>query len=217
MLQSLKKSGKKIEGDPSLAWHPNFRNAEALPDTKTVRTKFFVNIIMIAVTLALVLSSALREFKLSALKIQLADIEEQISSSSKANNDAIATYKLFQAQEKVFNESYGYVKDAFRFSDFVMRVGQVMPAGVKIRRIDYRGPGGGVVMAANVKGLDAAASDDVSAFVQLVKADPHLARDFPLVTLTGLARSVSDESMSFELAFAPKPVVKTAPAGGEGK
>lgn len=217
MLQSLKKTGKKNEGDSYLAWHPNFRNAEALPDTKTVRTKFFVNVIVIAVTLSLLLSGALREFKLSSLRAELAKVEEQIALSTKASEQAVAAYKQFQAQEKVFNEVLGYVKDPFRVSEFIIRMGEIMPAGVKIRRIEYKGLEGGVVVAANVSGLDASASDDVTAFVQLVKSDPILARDFPAVTIRGLARSVTDEAMSFELVFAPKPIVKPAPKGGENK
>lgn len=218
MLQSLKKNAKKNEGYASLAWHPNFRNTEALPDTKTVRTKFFVNIIAIAITLALLLSGALREFKLSSLRAELADVEEQVSASTKASNDAVAAYKLFQAQEKLFAEAYGFVKNPFRFPDFIIRLGQILPPGVKIRRIEYKGVTAGLVVSASVGGLDAGASDEVSVFVQLVKSDAVLARDFPMVSLTGLpTRNVADNSMSFEMAFAPKPVAKPAPKGGDGK
>ena len=218
MLQSLKKNAKKSEGDASLAWHPNFRNTEALPDTKTVRTKFFVNIIVIAVTLALLLSGALREFKLSSLRTELADLEEQVSASTKASNDAIAAYKLFQAQEKLFAEAHGFVKDPFRFPDFIIRLGQILPPGVTIRRIEYKSLTAGLVVSASVVGLDAGASDEVAAFVQLVKSDTVLARDFPVVSLTGLpSRNMADNSMSFEMAFAPKPVAKPAPKGGAGK
>ncbi|MBC8010478.1 MAG: hypothetical protein H7067_10325 [Burkholderiales bacterium] len=213
MLPLPKKTGKKTEVDQATAWHPNFRNPEQLPDTKTVRTKFFVNIIVIAITSALLLSVALREFKLRALRTQLSDVEEQITASTKASGAAIAAYKLFQTEEKTFNEAYELVKDPFRFSDFVIRLGEVMPNGVKIRRIDYKGLGGGVVVAASVGGLDAKASSDVSAFVQLVQSDALLTRDFAVVTLTGLSRSAADGSMSFELSLTPKPTIK----GGERK
>lgn len=217
MLPLPKKTGKKNEADQTLAWHPNFRNPEQLPDTKTVRTKFFVNVLMIAVALALLLSSALREFKIHSLKTQLADVEAQISVSTKPSEAAVATYKLFQAEEKIFNEAHSLVKDPFRFSDFIIRLGGVMPPGVKIRRVDYKGLGGGVVVAASVKGLDAKASDDVSDFVQIVQKDTALSRDFPVVTLTGLARSVADGAMSFELLFAPKPTPKPASKAGGAK
>lgn len=210
MLPLPKKTGKKNEVNQASAWHPNFRNPEQLPDTKTVRTKFFVNIIVIAITSALVLSVALREFKLHALRVQLADVEGQILASTKPSGAAIAAYKLFQAEEKIFNDAYSLVKHPFRFSDFIIRLGEVMPPGVKVRRIDYKGLGGGVIVAASVSGLDAKASNDVSAFVRLMQSDAFLTRDFPVVTLTGLARSVADESMGFELTFAPKPVVKPA-------
>jgi hypothetical protein len=213
MLPLPKKTGKKNEVDQAMAWHPNFRNPEQLPDTKTVRTKFFVNIIVIAITSALLLSVALREFKLRALRTQLSDVEEQITASTKASDAAIAAYKLFQAEEKTFNEAYELVKHPFRVSDFVIRLGEIMPTGVRIRRIDYKGLAGGVVVAASIGGLDAKASSDVSAFVQLVQSDAFLTRDFGVVTLTGLARSAADESMSFELAF----TVKSSTKGGERK
>ena len=52
MLLLSKKSDDQSEEEP--LWHPNFRNYERLPDTKVVRTTFFVNTAAIAVTLMLV-------------------------------------------------------------------------------------------------------------------------------------------------------------------
>ena len=48
---------KKSDSEPVAAplWHTNFRNFEQLPDTKVVRTTFFVNTAAIAIAAGLLL------------------------------------------------------------------------------------------------------------------------------------------------------------------
>ena len=43
MLSLLKKKPDAAAANLTPAWHPNFRNFERLPDTKVVRTTFFIN------------------------------------------------------------------------------------------------------------------------------------------------------------------------------
>jgi len=77
MLSLLK---KKPDAAANLtpAWHPNFRNFERLPDTKVVRTTFFVNATAIVVALVALIFTANREIGLHSLNSQIGEIEAQI-------------------------------------------------------------------------------------------------------------------------------------------
>jgi Tfp pilus assembly protein PilN len=216
MLSLLNKSGGKSDAGQALAWHPNFRNAEQLPDTKTVRTKFFVNVVAITLLAALVLVVTLRELKLASLRSELADVEAQIAAATKPSEKAIADYKLYQEQEKRFNDAYALVKDPFRVPEFLMHLGSILPHGVRIKRVDFRGQV--VNVSGSVRGLDAAASDVASEFVKTLQSDKDFAVHFSAITLRDLGRNVDDGNMNFELVFAFKALPKeTKPKAKEKK
>ena len=60
------------------AWHPNFRNFQRLPDTKPVRTVFFINGLAVVVALVLLLFVAYQEYALFTVNRQIAELEAQI-------------------------------------------------------------------------------------------------------------------------------------------
>lgn len=211
MLSLLNKSRGDKAAAQVIPWRPDFRDVSQLPDTKTVRTDFFVNVIAVAFTGALALYVAQREWAVLGLKESLADVEARIASVKPASEKAQAAYKVFQAEEAKFNEAFALVRDPFRIQDFLTHLGSVLPPGVSVRRIDFRGPGQNVFLAGSVKGLDAAASDVASAFVKQLQADKVLANYFELVKLENIARNVDEGSLNVELVFAfKKPAVKGA-------
>jgi len=65
MLSLTKKSDAQVA---SPLWHTNFRNFERLPDTKVVRTTFFINTAAVALTLGLLLWLGYREYHLYNLR-----------------------------------------------------------------------------------------------------------------------------------------------------
>jgi hypothetical protein len=201
LLNKKKAGAARPEGH---AWHPDFRNVSRLPDTKTVRTKFFVNVIAIAVTVALSLYIALHELDYSALKSDLEAVEADIEVKQPLSTKAVAAFKVFQAEEKAFNEAYGVVKDPLSFPDLLMQLGSLLPRNVRIERVNFAGRDSSLTVSGSVRGLDAAASDVASEFVKMLQADESLKEMFAAITLTNLGRNVAEGNMSFELNFVPK-------------
>src|ERR1700761_8135502 len=103
MLTLSKKSDDQTESEP--LWHPNFRNFERLPDTKVVRTTFFVNTASIAITLALAMWVFYREYHIRTLQQQIAATEQQISSNTKQNAEALRLNKIFIAEDQKITEA----------------------------------------------------------------------------------------------------------------
>jgi hypothetical protein len=213
MLSLLKKPGAdKSAESAALPWRPDFRDVSSLPDTKVVRTDFVVNLVALVITGGLALFVAQREWAVVSLRNMLAEVEARIADAAPDSEKAVAAYKLFQAEETKFNEAFALVREPFRFQHFLAHLGSVLPANVRIGRVDYRGLGQTVVVHGSVKGLDAAASDAASNFVEQLQQDAEFARYFPSITLTSLGRNADEGSLNLELVFAfPKPEVKKGP------
>ena len=215
MLPLLKKStgDKAGSGQAALAWRPDFRDLASLPDIKTVRTSFFVNTVAIGVATALLLFVVQREWSVMGTNNSLKDVEARISATEPESNLAKVAFAKFQTEEKKFNEVQAFVEDQFRLPDFMLRIGQIMPAGVSIRRIDYRGPGKDILVTGSVEGLDSSASDIASAFVKTLQSDTALSKDITSVALANLARNVEEGALNMELLFTLKPLPSVAAKG----
>ena len=201
MLSLLNKSGGDKAALQSIPWRPDFRDVSQLPDTKTVRTNFFVNLVAVAVAGALGLYVGQREWEAAQLRNDLAAVEARIAEATPGSQKAQANYKLFQAEEAKFNEAFAYVRDPFRLQDFLVHLGAILPPDVTVRRVDYRGPGQTVVLTGAVKGLDAAASDVASRFVKQLQSDRVITANFSSVALTNLGRNAEEASLNLELVF----------------
>lgn len=201
MPSLLNKSGGDKSAPRVIPWRPDFRDVASLPDTKTVRTNFFVNLIAVSVAGALVIYVAQRELGVAALRESLADVESRIATSAPLSEKAQATYKLFQAEEAKFNEAFAFVRTPFRFHEFLLHLGRVMPPGVSVRRVDHRGVEQAITIVGAVRGIDAAASDVASNFVKQLQSDQVLAQHFASIDLTNLGRNAEDSSLNLELVF----------------
>ena len=82
---------KKSDAQPVAAplWHTNFRNFDRLPDTKVVRTAFFVNTGAGALAIALLLWLGYREYRIHSIGEQITDAQREIDSNAKKNADAL--------------------------------------------------------------------------------------------------------------------------------
>ena len=205
MLSLLNKSGGDKAALQSIPWRPDFRDLSQLPDTKTVRTAFFVNIVAIAIAGALALYFAHREWVVAEIKGSLADVEARIAAATPASDKAQATYKLFQQEEAKFKEAFVFAGDAFRLQNFLIHLGTILPVGQTL------------VLTGSVKGLDATASDAASRFVKQLQTDEEFAKYFSSVDLTNLGRNVEEGSLNLELVFAfKKPEKAEKPQGKKG-
>lgn len=218
MLSLRNKTAAKSSVVPELAWHPDFRQIERLPDTKTVRTKFFVNILAIVVALALLVYAGYGEWRLNSLRDDLVSIEAQISQIKPASEAAMKDYRLFQLEEKRFSDAYSLVRDGFDYPSFMINLGHLLPPGVIVGRVDYRGRNAGLTIAATLKGLDVDASDRVAEFVLKLQEDAYNKSNFSAISLTNLVRNVGDGALAFELMFTFKASASASkPASPEEK
>ncbi|MEO7413371.1 MAG: hypothetical protein ABIZ81_08430, partial [Opitutaceae bacterium] len=165
-----KKSEANAPEVPS--WHPNFRNFQRLPDTKVVRTAFFINVGAITVTLVLLLFVGQREWELRVLGQQIAEKQQQIDRSKPGSDQAVALFKKYQAEEAKLLEVQSFVESKLTLSDLLLHLGQTLPKNIALDRFDLNDAG--LILGATIRGAPDQASALATVYTEQLRADPKL-------------------------------------------
>ena len=197
---------KKSDAQPAVAplWHPNFRNFDQLPDTKVVRTTFFINTAAIAVALGLLLWLGYREYHIFDLGKQIADAQKQINENSRQNKEALRLTKIFGEEQKKLAEAGAFSRTAISPTEFLLLLGQTLPKEISIESLDMRlaEQGGGATFLLNglVAGTPDQASGTASSYVDALRAHRRLGALFDPITLISLNRS-SGSFLAFDISL----------------
>ncbi|MFO1451664.1 MAG: hypothetical protein U1F61_26110 [Opitutaceae bacterium] len=206
----LKRKTEKSTAPLVPAWHPNFRNFQRLPDTKAVRTSFFLNGIAAVVTISLLLVLAYQEYSLMQLRTEVDEAQARIEKDQRPSNEAVALYKKFQEEEKKILEVDAFMKSKVAFSDLLVDVGRTLRDRIALQGISSRD--NGVIIRGLVRGAGDRGSGEVSAYVESLKKDAAFGKIFESIAQTSIARDPQSGRMTFELFLkfksAPAPAKK---------
>lgn len=205
MLSLTKKSDAQQVAAP--LWHTNFRNFDRLPDTKVVRTTFFVNTAVIALTLGLLLWLGYREYHLYNLREQISDAQHSIDSNSQKNKEALRLARIFTDEEKKLQEAVAFLQQPISPSEYINLLGHSLPKEIALQYADVR-LGGAANPTFMLRGLVAGTPDQASgaasSYVDMLRAHPRLGTIFDPITLEKLNRDASAGFLSFEISLKVK-------------
>jgi Tfp pilus assembly protein PilN len=187
-------------------WHPNLRIAENLPDTKVVRTAFFVNGAAMLVAIALALYLGIQEWKLHEVNKQIADWQRQIDLNKKESEDAVKLYQDFKSEEAKTQEVADFVQSKPVLSDIILRLGAMTPKKIALDSLDFKD--NGVSIRATVKGAPDRASGDASAYEKQLRADKVLGPMFSAVDLLTMKKNNANGRLVIEIFCEYKKVGK---------
>lgn len=208
---------RKSNAQPAAApvWHPNFRNFERLPDTKVVRTAFFISMGAIAVTAGLLLWAGTREYHLHVLSQQIAEAQARIDSKTKQNNEALRLSKVFADEEKKLSEAANFTGTPIRLTELLIQLGQTLPKEISLEIADYRlTPSADstkpsselmVTLRGSARGTADEASGAASSYIELLRTHPSFAAAFDTVELTNINRDARTGFLIFEVILRVKP------------
>ncbi len=179
------------------AWHPNFRDHERLPDTKVVRTQFFVNFVAIAVAACLLLYFSYQEYRINSVGHQVADWQAQIDTNRKASEQAVALAKKFADEEKKIDELGAFMKQRVLLSQFLEHLGSSIPPNLAFDIVDVRDTG--VDLRGIAAGTPDEASGHTSAYVEQLKQDKTLSAIFEDTALNRLERDQANGRLTFDI------------------
>lgn len=211
MQSLLKKRTDKSSAVMVPAWHPNFRMVERLPDTKAVRTSFFVNSLAVFAAVSLALYVGYGEVQFRALQEETARVRASVAASKPRSDQALVQFKKFQEEERKILELRDFLKASkLVVSDFIFQLGDTLPSEITLDTIDYRPAG--VTLRGSIEGAADEASGRAVKFVAGLGRDPAFASKFDTIKLTNIVRDPGTGRMQvvIDLAFhAPA----TAPKG----
>jgi hypothetical protein len=200
MLSLLKKNPGKAKTQQAPAWHTNFRNVATLPDTKLIRTSFYINGALILAAGATLLAVVYQEMKLSDLSTQLEGLQQQIQRNAPASNRAIAQYKKFQVEEQKIIEIDGFLKaQKVCYSDLIIHLAQSKPQVVTLLGISY--DGNGVNIKGYAQGISEQATGAASSYEKQLKEDPAFSKVFKTITMTNVSRDTQANRLAFEISM----------------
>ncbi len=179
------------------AWHPNFRNFDRLPDTKAVRTSFFVNGVAVVIAISLLLVFAYQEYALYVLNRQIIEWQARIDGNQKASALAVVEYKKFQAEEKKIAELEAFVSTPKPLSVLLLDLSRTLPPRIALLNVIYRLDG--VNLRGVVRGAGDRASGEVASYVQKLKKEPAFSTVFDSISQSALGRDSQGDRLSFEL------------------
>ncbi len=172
MLSLLKKKSKEDAAPAVPAWHPNFRNFEKLPDTKVVRTAFFVNAAAITLAIAAASYFGFEEWRLRGINNQVETVQGQIERDKRTSDLGVAQFKKFQAEEAKVVEVDTFVASKPTISAIVLRLAETLPPNVAFDSLDFRESA--LIMRLSFRGAPDAASGYATQYLEQLKADQTL-------------------------------------------
>ena len=200
---------KKSDAQPAVApvWHPNFRNFERLPDTKVVRTTFFINTAAVAVALSLLLWLGYREMHIRSLNELVADAQRQIDGNLKQSTEAIRLSKVFADEEKKLVDTAAFINTPVPPMDFVLTLAQSLPKEIALESIDLR-LSGAPPFQCTLRGIVAGTADQAtgvaSSYIDQLRAQPRIGGIFDPISLTTLDRDAARGVLVFEIVMKVK-------------
>ncbi len=195
------------------AWHPNFRNFDRLPDTKVVRTSFFVNGVAVLIAVSLTIYTVYREVDLHAMRADAASAIKEIEANKPTSDQAVALFKNFQEQEKQLLALREFLAASkIVTSEFILQIGSTLPAGIKLTSIDYKPTE--VALRGGIEGAPDEASGKAVAYVEELRKNAAISALFGNIGLSSIVRDSASGLIKFEISLKFKIPVKAA-AGGK--
>jgi hypothetical protein len=209
MAFNLSSLTKKSDAQPVVApvWHPNFRNFERLPDTKVVRTTFFINTAAVAITISLLLWLGYREMHIRGLNEQIVDSQKQIDANLKQSNDAIRLTKVFNDEQKKLAEAADFIGGPITPMELVLTLAKTLPKEIALESFDLRlstTPPPQCVLRGVVAGTADQATGVVSDYIEQLRGQPQIGGIFDSISLTNLDRDAGRGVMVFEIMLKAK-------------
>jgi len=209
-MLSLKKKPEAAAASEMPPWHPNLRNFARLPDTKVVRTAFFINGAFIFLALGFLLWFSYQEYKLHNLERQIADWDRQINRDKKDSDAFVALYGKFQGEQARVNEVDAFLKSKPAVSQLLMHLGETLPKDIALDAFEEQATG--VTLRGTVRGTPEEASGYAEAYLNQLRADRVLAMNFDDFAYSGpgVSRNPQTGRLSLQLFLRFKPAVKGA-------
>lgn len=199
-----RKSDSASSASPS--WHPNLRIAEQLPDTKVVRTAFFINSVGAVLAIVPALFLGHQQLTLHGINKQISEWQHTIDQDKKESQGAVTLYGQFKAEQAKANEVVDFVASKPALSDIILRLGSITPKKIAFDALDFKDTG--ITVKATIKGAPDPGAGIASAYEKQLRSDKVLGSMFSDVNLLGMAKNPVSNRLTITIFCAYKKGMK---------
>ena len=182
-----------------LAWHPDFRNSQRLPDTKVVRTSFLLNGVAVLVAAVAVMALLHQVYQLRELNSEVDQWQQQIDRDKGPSAQAVGLYKKFQAEAARMNAVDAFLKSRPLVSELLLHLGESLPEYLAMDAFNLGATH--LNLRGTVRGAPDQASGRASNYLQQLKSDAFITERFSEVSLVNLNRDPKTGGLTVELSL----------------
>lgn len=129
---------KKRKQKAVAAWHQDFRNPDALPDIKVIRTRFFVNVVAIVVPLFVAILWVQQELSLSSIRDDIGKLEDEQAALDSSNTELVSLSRDFLKESSKVESLEKYYHNLFPLSDYLEAIAVQVPVDMVISSMDLK-------------------------------------------------------------------------------
>lgn len=195
----LKKPKKTVV---TIAWRPDFRDIEDLPDIKVIRSGFFLSAFFVSMAVALLLFVFFREYQKSTTEKNVVELQEEVDAYREEHDRVVKLNKEFMELMKSIEEIDAHRSGQVVLSDLILDISSSLVEGMALSQISY---GEDEVVLSGVIDVPAEeASVAVDSFMNTLREEKVDQEFYPIYSLDNLERK-DGGGMSFKITMAGKP------------
>ncbi|MDA9763982.1 MAG: hypothetical protein P8L44_19200 [Opitutales bacterium] len=202
---------KKSKAPAQSPWHQDFRNADALPDIKVIRTRFFVNFVALVIPLFVAIMWIQNEMSLNYLKGSIAELAEEKASMQSTNNELVELSREFLKESAKIESLDEYYYNLFPVSDYLVTLSDQVREDMVVSSLELkksnRVSGNDVIdvwesrIAGYVAHVDQEAITRVNNFVEEIGKEELLEPHIDEAFLDNLARDQETDTLNFVVSI----------------
>ncbi len=185
-------------------WHLDCRIESELPEDNLVGTRFLINVLFGAVTLAALLFVGWLGYLDLSTRHQIRDWDQRINDNRAEVRDIQRMQREYAVEAAKIDEAFKLIRPQLHVYEFLQNLGRSRPAQLVIDSIDWNDTG--ITVHGNVHENSERASLLLGNYVKTLGKDEKMAPIFREIRLTGFDRGSTNDVINFEIAFYLKPL-----------
>jgi hypothetical protein len=181
----------------AVAWHPNFRVVETLPDTKVIRTSFLVNSVAVVVLMAAIAVFTQRELALADVRTESDDWQRTIDQNKPKLVRDLQLQKEFSEEEKRVREVTKFLGGNFKITEILVRLGSTLPRMIVIDSIDFHAEN--LTLRGTLVGSSDRTTGLANSYIEQLIRDPVIGAKFEGIRLSDIRRDQQTNRLVFEI------------------
>lgn len=121
----------------SIGWRPDFRDSETLPDTKVVRTSFFLTAGFFSVAVAMAMFLGFREYQKVQVEKDLIELQVEVDGMKPEHGVKVAANGKFMSANGRIDEIVAMRGNQIVGSDLLISVGAALSPSMVLSQMKY--------------------------------------------------------------------------------